>query len=193
MNHSDSNSGGPSRALSPVFKVLARDYPPFLHILPMSLSEATNLAISSRLDPSAPAQITTLRGCKMTTFQGLLDELAAALQFPYYFGENLNALEECLHDLSWLPAPAHALLIMTTTDLLSQETDEELAAFTRLLERVASSRREPAPPIRNNASPFHVLFQTSSNEARDVEVRLFSAGMSPSVLRGETVTASQGG
>jgi hypothetical protein len=48
-------------------------------------------------------RITFLRGTKMGTKQALFDEFSAALQFPWYFGENWDALEECIHDLQWFP------------------------------------------------------------------------------------------
>ena len=34
----------------------------------------------------------------------LLVSIATQLQFPDYFGENWDAFDECLRDLSWLPA-----------------------------------------------------------------------------------------
>ena len=34
----------------------------------------------------------------------LLNAIAASLLFPDYFGENWDALDECIRDLSWLPA-----------------------------------------------------------------------------------------
>ena len=39
-----------------------------------------------------------------------LDGIAAALSFPDYFGRNLDALRDCLVDLSWLPEGEHVLV-----------------------------------------------------------------------------------
>ena len=40
----------------------------------------------------------------------LLREIAAALRFPDWFGQNWDALEDCLTDLSWLDADACVLV-----------------------------------------------------------------------------------
>jgi RNAse (barnase) inhibitor barstar len=39
-----------------------------------------------------------------------LDGIAAVMSFPDYFGRNLDALRDCLTDLSWLPAGGHVLV-----------------------------------------------------------------------------------
>lgn len=39
-----------------------------------------------------------------------LDAIAAAMDFPDYFGRNLDALHDCLLDLSWLPEGEHVLV-----------------------------------------------------------------------------------
>ena len=40
----------------------------------------------------------------------LLNNIAAALEFPHWFGANWDALEDCLTDLSWREAAGHVLL-----------------------------------------------------------------------------------
>lgn len=40
----------------------------------------------------------------------LLKNIAAALAFPDWFGQNWDALEDCLTDLSWSSAAGHVLL-----------------------------------------------------------------------------------
>ncbi len=45
-------------------------------------------------------------GAKATLLKGI----AEALAFPDWFGENWDALEDCLTDLSWSGAPGHVLL-----------------------------------------------------------------------------------
>lgn len=36
--------------------------------------------------------------------------LADALEFPEYFGRNWDAVEDCIRDLSWKPAPGYLLI-----------------------------------------------------------------------------------
>jgi RNAse (barnase) inhibitor barstar len=39
-----------------------------------------------------------------------LDAIGAALNFPAWYGRNLDALHDCLVDLSWQPAGEHVLV-----------------------------------------------------------------------------------
>jgi hypothetical protein len=42
--------------------------------------------------------------------EALLKDIAAALDFPDWFGQNWDALEDCLSDLSWRDSAAHVLV-----------------------------------------------------------------------------------
>lgn len=45
-----------------------------------------------------------LRGKRCKTEDSFFHEVSASFQFPYYFGENWAAMDECLCDLEWLYA-----------------------------------------------------------------------------------------
>ena len=51
-----------------------------------------------------------LDGTALHDRRSALDGIAKALSFPDYFGHNLDALRDCLLDLSWLPAGEHVLV-----------------------------------------------------------------------------------
>jgi hypothetical protein len=67
-----------------------------------------------------------LRGSKMSTVSALFDEFAAALQFPYYFGENKDAFDECMRDLDEFVgiAAGYVLVIRDAEQVLSAEPDQ---------------------------------------------------------------------
>src|SRR5262249_31373410 len=106
---------------------------PWLHVLQATESEAYNRmwAIQGAATCSVVARL--IRGQKTTTAAGLFDQFAAALQFPPYFGENWNALEECLSDLEWLPADSYVLFIVNAVRVLEKVNSEEARQFWTLL------------------------------------------------------------
>jgi RNAse (barnase) inhibitor barstar len=61
-----------------------------------------------------------------------LDAIAAALSFPGYFGRNLDALYDCLTDLSWLPTGEH-VLIWRGSDELKQADPKAYLAIRSVL------------------------------------------------------------
>ena len=56
-----------------------------------------------------------------TDKDALLSVIAAALDFPRWFGGNWDALEDCLADLSWSKAAGHVLLIEGAASLPADE------------------------------------------------------------------------
>ncbi|HVV09339.1 barstar family protein [Amycolatopsis sp.] len=61
-----------------------------------------------------------------------MDAIAAALSFPGYFGRNLDALYDCLTDLSWLPTGEH-VLIWTGSDALKAADPKAYLAIRSVL------------------------------------------------------------
>ena len=64
-------------------------------------------------------------------------EFAAALQFPHYFGENWDAFEDCLSDLSWL-GDLPLLLIVANADRVLPDAPEDFKTFVSILTTIGS-------------------------------------------------------
>lgn len=100
-----------------------------------------------------------LRGERMGTKAEVMNEFAAALQFPEYFGHNWDALDECLSDLEWLPAAGYVLEIQRAGITLIADDGE----FHNMLSLFDSIGREWSQPIEvgeywdRPSRPFHVL------------------------------------
>jgi RNAse (barnase) inhibitor barstar len=119
------------------------------------------------------------RGWKMTHLDGFYSELAAALQFPDYFGENPAAVAECLTDLSWMPADAYLLVVVDAMRLLEGEPDDSFEIFVDVLVEAARQWAEPVTEGEawdRPAVPFHVLFQAEPAESEALRARFARAG-----------------
>jgi hypothetical protein len=80
----------------------------------------------------------------------LLSHIAAALDFPTWFGGNWDALEDCITDLSWRAARAHLLLFEGFERLRAARGDD----FGVLLDILGSSAEFWAERGR----PFFAVF-----------------------------------
>jgi hypothetical protein len=69
-----------------------------------------------------------LSGC--TGKDGALSRIAAALDFPDWFGGNWDALADCLSDLSWWRAPGYVIVLDQAHDWRQADPD----GFDLLLE-----------------------------------------------------------
>lgn len=58
-----------------------------------------------------------IRGCYSRTVEDFFRETSASLRFPYYFGMNWAAFDECLTDLEWLSF-SRILFIVDGAELL---------------------------------------------------------------------------
>jgi hypothetical protein len=124
--------------------------------------------------------VRVVRGGKMRSYAGLFDEFAAALQFPWYFGENGNAFDECIADLSWLPRQSgYVLVIADPQEVLADTEDDGLSWLVGSLSR---ANEEWATPVElgewwdRPAVPFHVVLQCGIGDAAKVSERWAAAG-----------------
>lgn len=95
-----------------------------------SEAQADDLVRAVPVDSDAAAR--AIRGRRCQTTNSLDQEMAAALQFPGYFGHNWWAMMECVTDLEWLPASAYAIFI-TDIDRLLDDEAEQFNTFMSIL------------------------------------------------------------
>ena len=138
---------------------------PCFYLSVLGVEDFANRGLRLALDNSRMV-VRFIRGKKCTTVQAMFDEFGAALQFPYYFGENWPAFDECINDLEWVPGDSYALFIEDAPLLLSGAEDEDWRIFVRTLTEantqwVTPNQFNPRnwPPI-----PFHVVLQCATQQ-----------------------------
>ncbi|WP_246011100.1 barstar family protein [Nocardia mexicana] len=108
---------------------------------------------SVRYQAPADYVVRELRGSKMRTTAGVFDEFAAAFQFPYYFGENKDAFDECLRDLSDFvgEAPGYVAVIRDSDQLLADQPNQ--------LEWFTEAMRDAAVTWSSYGTTYRVVLQ----------------------------------
>jgi hypothetical protein len=104
-----------------------------------------------------------LRGHKAINDTCFFDEAAAVLQFPYYFGENWDAFEECINDLSWIPQTSF-LLIFSHADQLLNESEKGFSILMQIIDAANKSWQSNGNIGDEVAKiPFHALLACSND------------------------------
>jgi hypothetical protein len=80
----------------------------------------------------------------------LLRVVGSTLRFPDYFGENWDALDECLCDMEWFPANGYALFLTESRGLWST------APYSG--GKLISSWQAAASVWSEQKIPFHLVF-----------------------------------
>jgi hypothetical protein len=75
-----------------------------------------------------------------------LEAIAQALRFPDWFGDNWDALADCLDDLSWLPADGY-LLLLEHCDAWREAEPEEFGVLLEILNETAQSWAQVGVPF----------------------------------------------
>jgi hypothetical protein len=124
--------------------------------------------------------IRKLRGSKMRTLGSLWDEFGAALQLPWDFAETWVALEDCLRDLSWLPADSYIFALFDPEEVLCDEKPEEFSTLLRCLDgagRAWSTADVSEAALDRRAKPFHSVLHCSPYEVDHLSSRFEAANV----------------
>ncbi len=110
-----------------------------------------------------------LRGSKMRSLEAAYNEMAAALQFPWYFGENIAALVDCLGDLSWL-ADNVTLIFFDSDEILTETPDVKSLFYDAIkhAEQAFSEDSNPLHPDRTAPAVFRIIFQCDESKLDQV-------------------------
>lgn len=76
----------------------------------------------------------------------LLATVAAAMEFPDWFGHNWDALLDCLTDLSWRPADGY-LLLLERCDGIHGRAEEDFVTLMNVLAQAAVDWRDQGRPF----------------------------------------------
>jgi hypothetical protein len=106
-----------------------------------------------------------LRGSRMRTKRGLLDEWAAAAQFPPHFGGTWDALRDALTDLP----EGGTFLVLEADQLLQDAPPEDARLWLSVMTAVAE---ELAP------RPFQLVLQADSIRFPELLTGLSALGLS---------------
>src|SRR5262245_19281893 len=118
----------------------------------------------SLVRPPKGYALKVIKGRHCQTPAKLFAECAQVLEFPDYFGQNWDALEECLADLEWLSAKGYILLITDAEGLLPDD-QEEYETFLEILRDAGEAWGSGQTGTgARRATPFHVLFAVSEQE-----------------------------
>jgi RNAse (barnase) inhibitor barstar len=129
-------------------------------IILMQQAEADPLVYSLQRSPGGGA-VRVIRGWKCSDYEALHNEVAAALQFPDYYGENWDAMDECIRDLEWMPAKWYLIFVSTIEEVLPID-ESDFGIFLRILSDAGSTWANPemrglADIKEAERKPFNVI------------------------------------
>jgi RNAse (barnase) inhibitor barstar len=132
--------------------------PPWLHGIVAQPSE-TERSLEALVSTAARAGIYRVRGENCTDRDACYDEIARTMEFPQYFGRNLNALLDCLTDGDVVCGHPVVVIVSEAQRFLVDESSAVLAGF---LDTFSSAAERWAQGLRwpwnTGPTPFHIYF-----------------------------------
>jgi Barstar (barnase inhibitor) len=131
---------------------------PWLHFV---ATQSPVLSELERLARELLYRLFRVDGREIQSKELLLQALSSAMSFPPYFGQNWDALADCMRDLSWCRSDGY-LLLFENGDVLWKCCPTDFKTFLEILDNVALVWRE-------DSIPFHVLMTGTGELAKAAE------------------------
>lgn len=80
--------------------------------------------------------IAFLDGEKCLDLRAFITQIGRAFHFPDYYGNNMDALDECINDLDWISEKNYALVVINSNSFLSSETTAQQNSIWGFFEKV---------------------------------------------------------
>jgi hypothetical protein len=133
------------------------------------VSKASDLATTlERVADTLAFRLFRIDGREVLSKDALLHALASEMSFPPYFGQNWDALLDCMRDLSWCPASGYVLLF-DHADEFWRCCPTDFSIFLEIAKNVASV-------WRTDSVPFHT-FLIGSSELRKALLKIDLEGV----------------
>ena len=166
------------------WEYLTRKEPPFLHFTSCTEAAADSYAYglaNARTSEQVGVMSRIIRGEECATLERLMQECAAALQFPCYFGRRgWDAFAECIRDLhEWIANDKYALFV-TRVDRILRNDDEQFVAFVEILQMAAEYWMfERGEEVGRDCEPrpFHVVLHCEPEAAEHGLKRIRQTGV----------------
>lgn len=78
-----------------------------------------------------------LNGVEIKNKKDLFTTFSIVLEFPEYFGNNWDALTDCLRDLEWLPTYKGYILVYINPELFAWNAPSEFETFLEIVNTVS--------------------------------------------------------
>lgn len=132
----------------------------YIHLLVTEVSAIEDLRYKE-LRTDANKKVAFLRGEHCRNSSNVMNQLQAALQFPYYFGGNHAALKDCMTDMSWLDFKSMLIVVTEAQEFLSEDGEASKKLMLDYLYQICNHwERKIDEPYRR---PFKLLFQVSQD------------------------------
>jgi RNAse (barnase) inhibitor barstar len=141
---------------------------PWAYFVACSESDLDNFALRRQTFSAQGEVVRSIRGKRCSTNAALLQEWAAAFQFPSYFGENWDAFVDCMCDLAWVRAPAYVSFVTGAHHVLANQPDQ-VDTFIDVLKGCSEEWQSAGSRAIGKAkpTPFKVVFHSGRSEFAD--------------------------